>query len=123
LAFSSTKERLARSFDLSGVELRLEGEVVVVQRLVVRQLRQSQTLPKAPVVLDGEFLGQHQVEEVEIAPLGLVSPLDVLVQGIGQVRQAELAGRGADAGAGQLAQRASFVGALDVKGRVPVNSS
>jgi hypothetical protein len=109
--------------DLARVEVGLEGEVVVVQRLVVRQPRQPQALTEAAVVLHREFLGQHPVEEREVAHLCLVSPLDVLVQGLGQVRQAELDGRGADAGAGRLAQRDSFVGELGVKGRVPVSSS
>lgn len=89
----------------------------------MRQLRQPQAVAEAAVVADGEFFGQHQVEEVEVAHFRLVGPLDVRVQGLGQVRQAELGGGGADAGAGQLAQRASFVGALVVKGRVPVSSS
>lgn len=109
--------------DLARVELGLEGEVVVLQRLVVRQLRQPQAVAETAVVADSEFLGQHQIEQVEVAHLGLIRPLDVLVQGLGQVRQAELGGGGADAGAGQLAQRISLLAELAVKGRVPVSSS
>jgi hypothetical protein len=110
-------------FDLARVEFGLEGEVVLVQRLVVRQLRQSQALAEAAVVADGELFGQDQVKEVEVAHLRLVGATGVLVDGLRQVGQAELAGRGADAVAGQLAQDDSFVGELVVKGRVPVSSS
>lgn len=80
------------------------------------KLRQPQAVAETAFVADSEFLGQHQVEQVEVAHLGLIRPLDVLVQGFGQVRQAELGGGGADAGAGQLAQRASLVAELAVKG-------
>lgn len=54
---------------------------------------------------------------------GLVRPAGELVDGLRQVGQAELGGRGADAVAGQLTQEDSFVGDLVVKGRVPVSSS
>jgi hypothetical protein len=90
---------------------------------VVRQFRQSQALAEAAVVTDGEFLGQHQIEEVEVAHLRLVGPAGVLVDGFREVGQAELAGRGADAVAGQLAQDVSPVLGWVVKGRVPVSSS
>ena len=106
--------------DLERVEFELEGEVVVVQRLVVRQPRQPQALAEAPVVADTEFFAEDEVEEIEFA---LLSPLGVLVQALGEVGQAELGGRGADAIAGQLAQRASFGVELVVNGRVPVSSS
>jgi hypothetical protein len=65
--------------DLARVEVGLEREVVVVQRLVVRQLRQEQGPVEAAVVADREFLGQHQVEEVEIAELALLGPAGQLV--------------------------------------------
>lgn len=110
-------------FDLAWVELGLEREVVLVQRLVVRQLGQPQALAETAVVANGQLLGEDQVEEVEVAHLRLVGPAGVLVDGLCQVRQAELAGRAADAVAGQLAQDDSFVGKLVVKGRVPVSSS
>lgn len=109
--------------DLARVEFGLEREVVVVQRLVVRQLRDPQTGAEAAVFTDGEFFGENQVDEVEVAHLGLVGPLGVLGQGVGQVRQAQLAGRVADAGGDQLAQDDSFALGLVVKGRVPVSSS
>ncbi|GAA3493981.1 hypothetical protein GCM10019016_010800 [Streptomyces prasinosporus] len=113
----------AQVFDPARVEVGLEGEVVVLQRLAVWQFRQPQPVAEPAVVTAREFPGQHQVDQIEIAHLGLVSPLEVLVQGFGQVWQAELDGGGTDEVAGQLTQRASFVGALLVKGRVPVSSS
>lgn len=89
----------------------------------MRQLREPQPLAEAAVVADGEFLGQDQVEEVEVAHLPLVGPPGVLPDGFRQVRQAELAGRVADAGGDQLAQDVSVVLGWVVKGRVPVSSS
>ncbi len=90
---------------------------------MVRQLGQPQALPEAPVVTNGEFLGQDQIEEVEVAHLGLVRPAGVLVQALGQVGQAEFGGRGADSGADQLAQLGSSGLGWVVKGRVPVSSA
>ena len=90
---------------------------------MVRQLQESQALAEAAVVADGQFLGKDQVEEVEVAHLPLVGPPGVLVDRFGQVRQAELAGRIADAGGDQLAQDVSLVLGWVVKGRVPVSSS
>jgi hypothetical protein len=109
--------------DLARVEFGLEGEVVLVQRLVVRQLGQPQARAETAVVTDGQLLGQDEVEEVEVAHLRLVRAADVFVDGLHQVGQTELAGRGADAVAGQLAQEDSFVGELGVKGRVQVSTS
>ncbi|MBB5936393.1 hypothetical protein FHS42_003468 [Streptomyces zagrosensis] len=109
--------------DLARVEVGLEGEVVLIQRLVMWQPRQPQALTEAAVITDGEFLGQDQVQEVEVAHLRLVGPSGELVDGLREMGQAELAGRGADAVAGQLTQEGSFVARLVVKGRVPVSSS
>lgn len=109
--------------DLAWVEVGLEGEVVLVERLVVRQLREPQALAEAAVVADGQFLGKDQVEEVEVAHLPLVGPPGVFPDGFREVGQAELAGRVADAGADQLAQDVSLVLRWVVKGRVPVSSS
>ncbi len=110
-------------FDLARVELGLERKVVVVQCFVVWQLRDPQAGAEAAVVTDGEFFGENQVAEVEVAHLCFVGPLSVLSQGLGQVGQAQLAGRVADAGGDQLAQDDSFALGLVVKGRVPVSSS
>lgn len=82
-----------------------------------------QALAEAPVIADRKLFGQDQVEEVEVAERALLGPLGVLVQALGQVGQAELGGRAADAGGDQLAQRASLVVELVVNGRVPVSSS
>nr|BFD86935.1 hypothetical protein StreXyl84_63360 [Streptomyces sp. Xyl84] len=101
----------------------MEGEVVLVERLVVRQPGEPQALTETAVVADGEFLGEDQVEEVEVVHLSLVGPPDVLIDRFGQVGQAELAGRVADAGGGQLAQDVSLMLGRVVKGRVPVSSS
>lgn len=90
---------------------------------MVWQLRQPQVLAEAAVVADAEFFAQDEVEEVEVAHLRLVRSLGVLVQAVGEVGQAELGGRGADAGADQLAQRDSLVAELVVTGRFPVSSS
>jgi hypothetical protein len=109
--------------DLARVEVGQEGEVVLVERLVVRQLREPQALAEASVVADCEFLGQDQAEEVEIAHLPLVGSTGVLVDRFGEVGQAELAGRVADAGGDQLAHDVSLVLGRVVKGRVPVSSS
>ena len=51
--------------DLARVEFGLEGELVLVERLVVRQPGQSQALAEAAVVADGQLPGQNQVEKVE----------------------------------------------------------
>lgn len=90
---------------------------------MVRKLREPQALTGAAVVADGEFLGEDQVEEVEVAHLSLVGRPGVLVDRFGQVGQAELAGRVADAGGDQLAQDVSLVLGPVMKGRVPVSSS
>jgi hypothetical protein len=90
---------------------------------VVRQPGEPQALAEAAVVADGQFLGEDQVEEVEVAHLRLVRPAGELVDGFREVGQAELAGRRADAVAGELAQDDSFVARWVVKGRVPVSSS
>lgn len=110
-------------FDLPGIELGLKREVVLVECLVVRQLGQPQALSEAPVVTNGEFLGQDQVEKVEVAHFGLVCPAGVLVQALCQVGQAELGGCAADSSADQLAQLGSSGVGWVVKGRVPVSSS
>ncbi len=89
----------------------------------MRQLGQPQALPEAPVIANGEFLSQDQVEEVEVAHLGLVCPAGLLVQALGQVGQAELGGRAADSGADQLTQLGSSGVRWVVKGQVPVSSS
>lgn len=77
-------------FDLAKVEFGLEREVVLVERLVVRQFREPQPLAEALVAGDGQFLGQHQVEEVEIARLGLVGLAGVLVNGLREVGRPSL---------------------------------
>jgi hypothetical protein len=69
---------------------------------VVRQLRQAQPGAEAAVVADGEFFLQEQVEEVEIAHRVGVSAFGRLVQGAGQMRQAELGGAGPDAAGDQF---------------------
>jgi hypothetical protein len=78
-------------------------------------------MAEAALFTDGEFFFQDEVEEVEVGHRGGVGPADVLGQRLGQVRQAELGGGGADPGGDQLAQRMSLgsMGA-GVKGRVPV---
>lgn len=90
---------------------------------MVWQPREPQALAEAAVVADGEFLGEDQVEEVEVAELALVRSAGELVDGFRQMGQAELAGRGADAVAGQLTQDDSLGVRWVVKGRVPVSSS
>lgn len=80
-------------------------------------------MAETAVVTDGQFLGQDQVEEVEVAELAVVRATGELVDGFRQMGQAELRGRGADPVASQLAQDDSFVARWVVKGRVPVSSS
>lgn len=123
LALASTKDRVVRSLTLRGSSSGWNEKSYSSSVLWCGSLDSPQALAEAAVVADGEFLGQDQVEEVEVAHLRLVRPAGVLVDGLRQVGQAELAGRGADAVAGQLVQDDSFDGKLVVKGRVPVSSS
>lgn len=109
--------------DLARVEVGLEREVVLIERLVVRQPGEPQALAEAAVVADSQFFGEDQVEEFEVAHLRLVGPAGELVDGFREVGKAELAGRGVDAVAGQLAQGNSLLARWVVKGRVPVSSS
>lgn len=51
---------------------------------MVRQFRGPQALTETAVFADGEFIGQDQVDEVEVAHLGLIHPPDILAQGFGQ---------------------------------------
>ena len=64
----------------------------------MRQLREPEAVAEAAVVTDREFLGEDQVEQVEVAHLRLVGPLDVVAQGFGKVRQPEAGGGGAGCG-------------------------
>ena len=66
--------------DLAWVEVGLEGEVVVLEGLVVRQLRQPQCSAEAAVLADGEFLFEDLVKEVEVAQAGLLGSVDELVE-------------------------------------------
>jgi hypothetical protein len=65
-------------FDLARVELGPTREVVLIQRLVVRQPGRPQAVAEATAVADGWLLGEDQVEEVGLA---LVSVPDVLMKG------------------------------------------
>ena len=112
--------------DLAGFQVGLEGEVVVVEGLVVRQPRQAQPGAEPAFVADGEFLLQHQVEEVEVAHRVSVGAFRQVVQGAGQVRQAELRGAGLDAAGDQLSHcETSFKWLVraDVNGWVPASWS
>ncbi|GGV55406.1 hypothetical protein GCM10010245_87780 [Streptomyces spectabilis] len=110
-------------FDLAWVKVGLEGKVAIIECFMVRQPGEPQALAEVAVVPDGEFLGEEQVEEVEIAELTLVRASVELADSFRQMGQAELCGGGADAVAGQLAYDESFGVRWVVKGRVPVSSS
>lgn len=62
-----------------GDEVGLEGKVVLIERPVVRQPRQPQALVEAAVDTDGEYFGEDQLEELEVARLRLVRPAGQLV--------------------------------------------
>ncbi len=71
---------------LAGVQLRLVGEVVVVERLVVGHLGDAQGVPDAAFLADGVFFFQYQVQEVQevqVAELGGIGAADVVVQLLG----------------------------------------
>jgi hypothetical protein len=62
-----------------GVKVGLEGKVVLIERLVVRQPRQPQALSEAVVVTDDEHFGEDQFDEAEVVHLRLVRPAGELV--------------------------------------------
>jgi hypothetical protein len=79
-------------------------------------------VPQPPLLADGEFFFQDQVQEVQVAHLGGVSPFHMAGERLGQVRQAELGRGGPDPCGDQLAHALSFGSAAGtvLKGRVPV---
>ena len=94
--------------DLAGIELGLVGEVVVVDRLMVRHLGGAQRVVEPAFLADGELFLQDQVQEVEVAHLRGIGAFHVAGEGLGQVGQAELGGGGPDPAGDELAHASSF---------------
>ena len=89
--------------DLAGVEVGLEREVELVEGLVVRQPGQFQGVAEPAAFAEAEFFFEQQVDEVEVAQLRGLGPLDELGDGVGEVGQAEPGGVVADPVRGQRA--------------------
>jgi hypothetical protein len=92
---------------LRAREVRLEGEVELVQALVVRQPRQLEGVAEAAALPDANFLLQEQVEELQVAHGGLLGPGDQRLEVRTEVGQAQSLGVLPDAGGDQLAHEAT----------------
>jgi hypothetical protein len=89
--------------DLAGVQVRLEGEVEGVQTLVVGQPGQLQRVAEAAALAQPELFLQYQVDELQVAHLGLLGAGEQGVEVVSEPGQAEPLGVFADAGGDQLA--------------------
>ena len=89
--------------DLAGVELGLEGEVELVEGLVVRQPRELERVAEASALPDPGLLLQHQVQELQVAHGRAFGPGHQGVEVLAQVGEVQSRRRLADAGGQQLA--------------------
>jgi hypothetical protein len=89
--------------DLAGVECGLEGEVELVQRLVVRHPRQLQRVAEPAPFTQAELFLEQEVDEVEVAHLSGLGAVHELGDHLGQVGQPEPGGVVADPVGGQTA--------------------
>ena len=80
--------------DLARVEVGLEREVELVDRLVVRQPGQLERVAEPAPFAQAEFFLEDQVDEVEVAQVVGLGAGGQLGGGVGQVGQARAAGRG-----------------------------
>ena len=109
--------------DLARVELGLEGEVVA-RRASCGAAARDQRRRNRRSSRTAEFFGRGPGRGSRGSPSWPRQPAERTgSRCLGQVGQAQLAGRVADAGGDQLAQDDSFSLGLVVKGRVPVSSS
>ena len=71
--------------DLAGVEAGLEGEVELLQGLVVRQPGQFQGVAEPAAFPQPDLFFQQQVDEVEVAHLRGLGPLHQFGDGVGEM--------------------------------------
>jgi hypothetical protein len=89
--------------DLAGVQVGLEGEVELIEALVVGQARQLQGVGEPPALPHADLFLQQQVDELQISHGGLLGPGDQRVQVLTQVGEPQPLGMLTDAGGDQLA--------------------
>jgi hypothetical protein len=91
--------------DLANVEIGLEGEIELLQGLVVGQPGQLERVAEPAGLAQPELLLEQQVEEVQVAHALALGAGGELVDDLAEVGQPEPAGVAADPGGDQLVHR------------------
>jgi hypothetical protein len=107
LDLALTNSKVAKVADLAGIQVGLEGEVELVQGLVVRQPGKFERVAEPAALAQTELFFEEQVDEVEVAHLAGLGTFDELGDHIGEVGQPEPGGVVADPVGGQAAHRFS----------------
>ena len=96
--------------DLADVEIGLEGEVELLEGLVVGQPGQLQRGAEPAPFAQAEFFAEDGVDELAVAHAVGLGAVDEQVEVLGQVREPESGGVGLDPGVDQLAHAAPTSG-------------
>ena len=81
----------------------MEGEVELIEALVVRQARELQGVAEPTALPHADLFFEEQVDELQVAHGGLLGPGDQRVQVLTQVGEPQPFGVLADAGGDQFA--------------------